>query len=265
MKKLFLFGIFLTMLLSGTDAFSQSDKKEMKKAIPLGGAKELITEVEFPVGNLRVKTSDGKTIRGIFQYQMQEWEPQIDYRKEKGKAYVRISAEGDVDVGAGSDDENRYDDEDQSNWGVIFPRGILHDLDVEMLAGKGIVDLSGSKLKAFEFSMTAGEVNINLRNTSLHEMEFKALAGQATLDLSGQWDNDLYADIMGGFGSITIKLPRHQGVEMEVTGILGDIDLPRMKKREGRYINEHFDQTSHNLHLDVSGGIGEVEVEWVDE
>jgi hypothetical protein len=38
-----------------------------------------------------------------------------------------------------------------------------------------------------------------------------------------------------------------------------------MKKREGRYINEHFDQTSHNLHLDVSGGIGEVEVEWVDE
>ncbi len=265
MKKLFLFGFFLSLLLSGADAFSQSDMEEMKKAIPLKGAKELITEVEFPVGNLRVKTSDAKTIKSIFQYRTPEWEPHIDYRKENGKAYVRMSAEGDVDVDVRSDDKDSYDEEDQSNWGLIFPRGIAHDLDVEMLAGKGMLDLSGSKMKAFEFSMTAGEVKINLRNTSVPQLEFKALAGEATLDFSGEWKNDLYADIMGGFGSITIKLPSDAGVEMEVTGILGDIDLPRMRKQGGRYINEYFDKTSHNLHLDVSGGIGEVQVEWVDE
>lgn len=113
--------------------------------------------------------------------------------------------------------------------------------------------------------MTAGEVEINLRNTSVPDVDFKALAGEATLNLSGAWKNNMLADIRGGFGSITLILPSDVGVELEISGILGDVDAPRMRKDGNTYFNKAFGETAHTLYLDVNGGIGDVSVEWVED
>jgi hypothetical protein len=265
MRRLSILFLFPAFILFGFSSDVEPDEKEVKKAIPLGGAKVLNTKIEFPVGNLGISTVSTRTTKGVFKFHREKWEPEINYDKENGEGYLRMSSEGSVSLDIGEPGNRGFDDDDQSDWKVVFPREVPHDLDVEMLAGNGDIDLEGSRLEEFEFSMKAGEVKINLRNTSVPDVEFKAIAGNATIDFSGKWRNDLRADIRGGFGSITLRLPEDMGVELEVHGILGQVDAPGMKRDHHRYTNKLFGETRHRLYLDVSGGIGDVEVEWVGD
>jgi len=265
MKTLYLPGLITIALVLAFHTPAVAQQKEQKRAIPHADASTLHTEIEFPVGNLRVSTTSGRTTKCIFQFRKDEWKPQVQYNREKESGYLEITSGGDVDIDVHEGRHADYDQEDQSNWGLLFPEEIPHELDIEMVAGKADIELENSQLKDFEFSMVAGEAKINLRNTSVPDVDFKALAGETTLDLSGNWSNNLHADIQGGFGSITLKLPSDVGVEMEVSGILGGVSAPRMRKDGNNYINKAFGKTPHNLYLDISGGIGDVSVEWVGE
>jgi len=265
MKNVCLPIIAIVALVLGFKPPVEAQQKEVKKAIPLAGVKALNTEIEFPVGNLRVKTTSGRTTKCIFQFRKDKWEPKVHYDKEGDEGYLEITSEGDVDFDFDSDRRSGYGKEDQSNWGILFPSEVPHELDIKMLAGNAKIDLEDSRLEDFEFSMTAGEVAINLSNTSVANVDFKALAGEATLDFSGSWDNNLLADIRGGFGSITLRLPYNVGVELDISGILGDVDAPRMRKDGKTYYNKAFGETAHTLYFDVNGGIGDISVEWVDD
>ena len=265
MKNLYLSIIAMIALVVGANSPLEAQQKEVKKAIPVAGASVLHSEIEFPVGNLRVKPTSGRTTKCIFQFRKDDWEPEVHYNKEGDEGYLKISSEGGVNFDFDDDRHSGYEKEDQSNWGILFPSEVPHDLDIEMLAGNAKIDLENSRLGDFEFSMTAGEAEINLRNTSVPDVDFKALAGEATLDFSGLWNNDLHADIRGGFGSITIKLPSNMGVELDISGILGDVDAPRMRKEGNTYYNKAFGETPHTLYLDVNGGIGDISVEWMDD
>lgn len=243
----------------------EAQQKETKKAIPIAGAGALNTEIEFPAGNLRVKTTSGRTTKCIFQFRKDEWEPEVQYNKKERAGYLKITSQGHGVFHFDDDRHSGYEEEDQSNWGILFPSEVPHELDIEMVAGNARIDLENSRLKDFEFSMAAGEVDINLRNTSVPDVDFKALAGEATLDFSGSWENNLFADIRGGFGSVTLVLPCDVGVELEISGLLGDVDAHRMRKDGNTYINQAFGETPHTLYLDVKGGIGDISVEWVED
>ena len=265
MKNLSFPAIAIIVFLLTFTTKLEAQQKEVKKAIPVAGASVLHSEIEFPVGNLRIKPTSGLTTKCIFQFRKDEWEPEVYYNKEGDEGYLKVTSEGGVDIDFGDDRHSGYEKEDQSNWGILFPSEVPHDLDIEMLAGNAKIDLENSRLGDFEFSMTAGEAEINLRKTSVPDVDFKALAGEATLDFSGLWHNDLHADIRGGFGSITIKLPSNMGVELDISGILGDVDAPRMRKEGNTYYNKAFGETPHTLYLDVNGGIGDISVEWMDD
>lgn len=265
MKNLYLPIIAIIALVLGFNSHMEAQQKEVKKAIPLAGAGALNTGIEFPVGNLRIKTTSGPTTKCIFQFRKDKWEPEVQYNKKGGEGYLKITSEGGVVFDFDDDRHSGYGEEDQSNWGILFPSKVPHELDIEMEAGNARINLENSWLKDFEFSMTAGEVEINLRNTSVPDVDFKALAGEATLDFSGIWKNNMVADIRGGFGSITLVLPSEAGVELEFNGLLGDVDAPRMRKDGNTYINKAFGETPHTLYLDVKGGIGDINVEWVED
>jgi hypothetical protein len=261
MKKLFLLGLPLLGLLMGFTA--DQKMKEVKKAIVLGNINELNTKVDFPVGNLEISVDAIRPVKGVFQYRKEEWEPEIKYHKEDREGYLKMDS--DIDISFDVDSRNYdFDESDQNNWKLLFPQDISHDMDVRMLAGNADIDLESSRLEEFEFSMTAGEARINLRNTSVPEVEFKALAGDVKLDLSGVWRNDLQADIRGGFGSITLRLPSDVGIEMEVSGLLGGVSAPKMDRDGNRYTSEQFGESKYTLYLDISGAFGDVKVQWAE-
>ena len=261
MKKLFLLGIPLLGLLMGFTA--DQKMKEVKKAIVLGDIRVLNTKVDFPVGNLHISTDAIRPVKGVFQYRKKEWEPEIKYHQEDREGYLKMDS--DIDVSFDVDSRNYdFDESDQNNWKVVFPQDLRHDMEVRMLAGNADIDMEESRLDELEFSLSAGEAKINLRNTSVPEVEVKALAGDVKIDLSGVWRNDLQADIRGGVGSISLRLPSDVGVELEVSGILGGVSAPKMKRDGRRYTNDLFGEGKYNLYLDISGAFGDVHVQWAE-
>ncbi len=219
------------------------------------------TEIKFPAGTLNINPSEkNKFFSSDFNGCSEQSEPQIDFIEDGKKANLRITASEEYK-------HFDYDTSDSSSctWNLYFNNKVENDISISMIAGQGLIDLSGCNLKAFDFKMTAGEVKVNLRNTSVPYMNFRTAAGEVEMDLTGKWENDLKANIKGGVGEITIKIPDDIGVKIEISGILGDINIPSFKKKNKTYINELYGKTSETLYLDIFGGIGEVNIETVSE
>jgi len=254
-KAIFCLTFFmLTFALISFGQNSDQELMELRKTISLENIKELESEIEFPVGGIVVTTTTRNEVKGIFQYNEERWKPEISFRKEEKKGYLEISAdrEGDWD---------EYDDSDENVWAISLPERVVHELEIEMAAGKSKINLEGCKIKNFEFAMAAGETKINLRNTSVKDLEIDAAVGEAIVDLSGDWENDLDASITGALGEITIKLPDDIGVKLDVHGLLGEVDAPGFTKRRRTYTNDLYGKTEHTLYIDLTGGLGEINIE----
>jgi predicted membrane protein len=85
-------------------------------------------------------------------------------------------------------------------------------------------------------------------------------AGQFTADLTGNWKKDIEADIHGGVGHAIILLPEDVGVRVRATGGIGSISSGGLKRDGDEYVNEMYGKSPVTLRLDVSGGVGNIEL-----
>ncbi len=83
-------------------------------------------------------------------------------------------------------------------------------------------------------------------------------AGQADLDLTGDRKNDLIADLQGGVGQVTIRLPRKIGVVVHASGGIGSVDAHGLRHDNDEYTNEAYGKTAATIRLTVQGGIGQI-------
>lgn len=231
--------------------------QEIKRTIDIQKADRVKTEITFPAGILYISANAKSFCEGIYKYRHDFWKPEIAYYEESGTGYLDIEFEDDRDRRSTNDSE-------ENEWIIAFNRSTRNDIKIEMIAGESNIDLEGCKLDGFEFVMVAGESKINLRNTSVPFLEFKAVAGEAEIDLSGDWKNDLDAEIKGGVGDLKILVPSKVGVKVNITGGLGDVDAHGLHKDNRNYTNDLYGKTKNNLYIDVSGGIGNVEIRMAD-
>lgn len=225
--------------------------QEVKKNIDAGKAKTVKTEISFPAGKLYI-SPDGKSFcEGLYKFKKEFWEPEISYYEESGAGYLKIEVEDNRH-------DKGYNDTDQNEWKIAFNKDVKNEMHIEMIAGESTIDLQDCNINKFEFEMVAGETTINLRNTSVPFFEFRAIAGEAEIDLSGRWKNDLDAEIRGGVGELTIKLPADVGVKVSISGGLGDVNAHGFNKNNRTYTNDLYGKTKESLYLDVTGGIGNV-------
>jgi hypothetical protein len=253
MKKnnlLITFGLIVTFfLLAGFVIVPQ----EVRKNIDTNKAKTVRTDITFPAGKLYI-SPDGKAFcEGLYRYRKNLWEPEISYSEDSGTGYLKIDVEDNRH-------DRHYDDTDQNEWKLAFRKDVRTDMKIEMIAGESHIDLQDCKLDKFEFEMIAGESYINLRNTSVPFVEFRAIAGEAEIDLTGDWKNDLSAEIKGGVGELRINLPSEVGVKVSITGGLGEVFAPGFDKRNRVYTNDLYGKTKASLYLEVTGGIGNVDL-----
>ena len=209
------------------------------------------------VGRLNIRAKADQLTEGTYKFYRDILKPEISYTEEGKTGHLSItSKKGQMDI----DDDNN----NECLWDISLNKKIKHDLTVKLTAGNGNVDLSGCMLKRFEFKMVAGEAKINLSNTSVPEVNFKAMAGNAIIDLSGKWNNDLHARIKGGVGEITLKLPADIGIKMNITGVLGAVNTKGLYKMGQEYTNDLQGKTKQTLYIDVTGGIGNVNVKLIE-
>lgn len=255
-KQNFIIATGLIVILTLISGFINMPQ-EKKKSIDSGKAKTVKTEITFPAGKLYINPEGKSFCEGFYKYRKDFWEPEISYYEESENGYLKIDV----------DDERReknFNDDDENVWTIAFNKDVRNDMHIEMIAGESNIDLRDCNLDRFRIEMVAGDTYINLRNTSVPFFEFRAIAGEAEIDLSGKWKNDLDAEIKGGVGELTIKLPADVGVKVSISGGLGDVSAPGFDRTNRVYTNRLYGKTKESLFVDVTGGIGNVNLRLED-
>lgn len=231
--------------------------KVLSHSIPTGKATELETKIYFPVGELRITSGSKQLSSASLQYFKDIWEPEFSYEESDHKGYLKFMYDRRLM-------NHHFGNYDQSEWDIQFNKDIRNDLTIKCIAGEGYINLQDCNVEIFDFTMTAGEMEINLRNSSVPRLIFSALAGDVVLDLSGNWQNDLNANIKGGVGELVIKLPSGTGIQLHVNGLIGDIDAEGFHKEGRIYTNNMYGKTDETLYIDCTLGIGSLEVIMID-
>jgi predicted membrane protein len=68
----------------------------------------------------------------------------------------------------------------------------------------------------------------------------------------------LNAEIHGGVGEVTIRLPRNIGVQVEANGGIGSIEATGLRHNGDEYVNDAFGKSPITIHMTVKGGIGQI-------
>jgi N-terminal domain of toast_rack, DUF2154 len=233
-----LFLIVLAALLWRGHAFDHQDSRFVVSAgrahdtkwIDAKGAKAARVSVQMPVGQLRVQGGAQHLLDADF-YHGDAWQtPSIEYSVESGTGDLILSQDGGDKFATNSDNA----------WNLKLAENIPLDLEIDLGAGHG---------------------ELNLARIGLSNLKVNIGAGQVNVDLTGERGKDLHAELHGGVGEATVRLPKNIGVVAVVHGGLGSIDVRGLKQEDGQYVNAAYGKSPNTLHLTVEGGIGQIKLE----
>ena len=103
----------------------------------------------------------------------------------------------------GSGEGVRFGGDARNEWDLRVNDDVPLDLNVQLGARESDLDLDSLTLTAPDLSMGAGETMV---------------------DLTGDYERDLAANIEGGVGEATVRLPGEVGVRVDAEGGLGEIN-----------------------------------------
>lgn len=126
-----------------------------------------------------------------------------------------------------------------NDWQVLLNNTVPIDLSIDADAGSAQLDLRG-------LDLTALEVEID--------------AGTTAIDLSSPLDHDLQVTINGGAGAISVKLPDGMGVQATVDTGVGGLTNAGLTKEGDYYVNEEFGAAPYTLFLNITTGLGDIEL-----
>ena len=193
-------------------------------------AKAARVVVHMPAGELIIAGGAQHLMDADFS-QGPSWEaPSVDYSVDDRSGTLTINQQS----------SNSFMSNSDNIWKLKLSNDLPIDLEVDMGAGRG--DLNLSKL-----DLTRLQLNIG--------------AGQANVDLTGERAKDLEAEIRGGVGEAIVRLPKDIGVVANVHGGLGAVDVRGLKEEQGQYVNSAYGKAHNTLHLTVQGGIGHIRLE----
>lgn len=230
------------------------DTVTRSESVELGDAKTVDVEIQMAAGELVMRGGANDLLDADFTYNVAELEPEVEY---SGGTLVVRTPEGSTRLGSFWDlQEFRYE------WDLSFSEDVPMEMRVEMGAGTADLELGDLSLTSLDIQTGASEVKVDLSNSSsLTNLNVDAGIGRVALDLSGDWQGDLVARINSGVGELSVRLPRSVCVRVDVDGGLGEVTTRGLTKDGNRYTNDACDQASVTLRIDISTGVGAVELE----
>ncbi len=223
--------VCLTGCVHISDVEGTFEPRTITRKIEKGTAELVRAEVKIGAGELELRGGSSALMEGTFHYATSFGEPEVTYEETslRGQLRVRPAVEKTKLITGGSATE----------WKIRLGSDVTLDLDVALGAGECNLKLAGLTLRSVELSMGAGECE---------------------MDLTGDWKRNFNVKVRGGVGELRIRVPRDAGVVAEVQGGIGEINVSGLKKHNGRYVNEAYENSPITIQLDVKGGIGEVNI-----
>jgi uncharacterized protein DUF2154 len=197
------------------------------QSIDLDKAEMVRVEIKLGAGELTVDGGASKLMDGDFTYNIPSWKPSVKYTSSGFRGTLLIEQPGHSHGGS----HVNY------RWNVRLNDKVPLDISAEFGAGQARMNLGSLDLRSVRIEMGVGEVRVDLR---------------------GKPTRDYNVNIQGGVGQATVYLPRDVGVVAKAAGGIGNISVHGLEKRGGQYINPARENAPVTIHLNVEGGVGEI-------
>ncbi|MCB0156112.1 MAG: hypothetical protein KDF65_15055 [Anaerolineae bacterium] len=208
--------------------------------------------IAMSAGELAISGGAEELMDATFTYNVDEWTPEISYAAADKQGNLSIHQPAMNFDGIPTD-------EIRNSWQIKLNDEVPLDLNLELGAGAGELDLHELTLERLAVKAGAGETKINLAGSSVPRLNIDAGVGSMTVDLTGEWQNDLKAVIRSGIGELIVKLPREAGVRVSVSqGMVTELTTRGLTAKGQSFVNEAYGQSPVTLDIELEGGIGQI-------
>jgi hypothetical protein len=190
-------------------------------------AKSVTAFLQSGAGQLDVAGGSSRLLDANFSFNSSYSAPAVDYSVAGGIGQLRVA----------QSDQSAHFFGEHNEWNLRFSDEVPLDLTVEMGAGQG---------------------RLHLRELTLTKLHVEMGAGEVDVDLTGDRQNQLEADIEGGVGRATVRLPRSVGVLARASGGIGGVSARGFNHDGDDYTNDAYGKTPGSIHLTVQGGVGQI-------
>jgi hypothetical protein len=264
----------------GSDrASAQQDWDTMTSSRSVSGETDLRVDVEYGAGTLVLGSApSGSLYRTDLRYDRAVFSPRMDY--ENGRLRVGMS---------GANGNARSHNIRGGELDVLLTREVPLYLSLQFGAAEANLDLGGLRVRSLELqtgaSMTTLSVPVlnaescerasfhvgaarfeatGLGNLNTANLEIRGGVGDIVLDFTGEWPADMRARIEMGLGSLTLRLPRGLGVQVNRGGALSSFDAQELVRRGSSYYSVGFDDATRKLTIALEASLGSTRIVWVD-
>jgi hypothetical protein len=256
LKRSVILGASLVIVFAAscTESVRTGPLVEESRSVDLGDAETVQAEIEMGAGKLSIAGGSRDLMDAEFTYNVAEWKPVIEYSVTGtcGDLEVRMPSGQGVRLGRGV----------KCEWDLSFNDDVSMDLYVELGAGESYLRLESLHLESLKLKTGAGAVFVGVGGSrALRNMEIETGAGAVNVDLAGEWGHDLAAEISGGIGLVTLRLPVDVGVRVDVSKGIGMVNADDFIKRDGAYLNEAYGKSDVTISIEVETGIGAINLE----
>jgi hypothetical protein len=223
------------------------------KTVELGGAGSVRIDINMGAGELKVAGGAAELLEADFTYNVAELKPEVEF--SGGTLVVK---QPDIDrLPSFSDlDEYRYE------WDLRLNDDVPMDMRINVGAGRTDLKLGSLSLTGLDVKGGAGDIRVDLAGAaSLTRLDVTMGAGEVTVDLTGDWQTDLDAEINGGAGAMTVRLPRAVGVRVDVERGVGKVNASGMRLEGDDYVNDAYGESEVTLRIKIQAGVGEINLQ----
>lgn len=243
-----------------------------REEIPLSGVESATVEVLFAAGELEVEAGDSEQLfSGHFRYNVEQWEPKVTH--EDGVLTIK---QGGIEEEWGVPTGNT-----RNEWELELSPEIPLQMNLNIGAGSGELDLTGLQLTELDLKMGAGNFDVRfdepnevrmsdfsldtgaaklevwgIGNAGPEQVTVNGGVGNITLDFTGRWPHSANMEITTGVGSVTLRLPDDVGARVETEGGLTHVESDGFLRQGDVYVNDAFGEAEVELRIQVTTGIG---------
>ena len=222
------FVVVMMVLMSHGHAFSRGrNVKHESQHIDLQGANSIDASIQSPAGELTVDGGSSRALEADFSFAESYGAPVVDYHVASGIGQMNVT----------QDHDEPHFGVSHNDWKLRFNDAIPLELKVEMGAGEG---------------------KLHLRDVPVTRLTLHMGAGRVLVDLTGDRKKDVDADIQGGVGEATVRLPKNVGVVAHASGGIGGIFAPGFKKQDDEFTNDAYGKSPTTIRVSVQGGVGTI-------
>ncbi len=208
------------------------------RSVEVENAESVKVNLRLAVGELTVGggAEEPRLMEADFAYNVGAWEPGLNYEV--------VGDSGELSVHQRGLTEGIPTRDVRNEWDLRLNDEVPVDLTVQMGGGVG---------------------NLDLDNLSLTGLNLDVGAGSTRVDLSGEWERDLSAIVRGGAGQLTVLLPSRMGVKVNAGTRLGRINAEGLQREGEAYVNDAYGGSDTTLEVEVTGGVGQINLEVVQQ